>query len=378
MQYVATLSKKRAAIAVLVLAVILALAATAVGYAALGKSLTLSLDGQAREIRSTGATVEEVLEDEGLELTDRDVVAPSLDTEVTDGTRIAVRFARPLDLNVDGDEERHWVTATDVAAALDQVGVRTQGAELSVSRGSAISRSGMSLTVVTPKKVTFVVGARKPVTEKVAALTVREALKDQKVKVDEDDELNLRPRKVVEKGDRIVVTKVNVVTKRIDDEAIPFSTATEADSSMYEGEKETVREGKAGSRDVTYRLRYENGRLVKRAVVQVQGVVDAINALVRVGTKERAPEPAAAPAFYAGNSVWDRLAQCESGGNWATNTGNGYYGGLQFSASTWQAVGGTGLPSQHSREEQINRGQILQARAGWGQWPHCSAQLGLR
>lgn len=375
MQYVATLSKKKTAIAVLALAVILALAATAVGYAALGKTVTLSLDGQAREIRSTGATVEQVLEDEGLELTDRDVVAPSLDTEVTDGTRIAVRFARPLDLNVDGDEERHWVTATDVATALDQVGVRARGAELSASRGASISRSGMSLTVVTPKKVTFVVGARKPVTTKSTALTVREALKDQKVKVDKNDEVNLRRGKVVEKGDRIVVTKVEVVTKRVDDETIPFSTETETDSSMYEDEKETVRAGKAGSRDVTYRLRYENGQLVKRTVVKVRGVVEAIDALVRVGTKERAPAPA---AYVSGNTVWDRLAQCESGGNWAINTGNGYYGGLQFSASTWRSVGGTGLPHQNSREEQIKRGQILQARAGWGQWPSCSAKLGLR
>ena len=83
-------------------------------------------------------------------------------------------------------------------------------------------------------------------------------------------------------------------------------------------------------------------------------------------------------ANAASDATWDALAQCESGGNWSINTGNGYYGGLQFSASTWRSVGGTGLPHQHSREEQIKRGQILQARAGWGQWPHCSAQLGLR
>jgi Transglycosylase-like domain len=80
------------------------------------------------------------------------------------------------------------------------------------------------------------------------------------------------------------------------------------------------------------------------------------------------------PGDYA---TWDALADCESGGNWAANTGNGYYGGLQFSASTWQAVGGTGLPSDHSRETQIHFGQVLQARSGWGQWPHCSAELGL-
>lgn len=79
-----------------------------------------------------------------------------------------------------------------------------------------------------------------------------------------------------------------------------------------------------------------------------------------------------------GNSVWDRLAQCESGGNWSINTGNGYYGGLQFTLSTWRSVGGSGYPHQASREEQIHRGKILQARSGWGQWPACTAQLGLR
>ena len=90
----------------------------------------------------------------------------------------------------------------------------------------------------------------------------------------------------------------------------------------------------------------------------------------------RAAQPAA-PSVATG-SVWDRLAQCESGGNWQINTGNGYYGGLQFLPSTWRAVGGTGLPHEHSREEQIKRAEILLDRAGWGQWPACTAKLGLR
>jgi LysM repeat protein len=85
----------------------------------------------------------------------------------------------------------------------------------------------------------------------------------------------------------------------------------------------------------------------------------------------------AAPAVADG-SVWDRLAACESGGNWSINTGNGYYGGLQFSLRTWQAVGGSGYPHENSREEQIARAEILLARSGWGQWPACSSKLGLR
>jgi hypothetical protein len=79
------------------------------------------------------------------------------------------------------------------------------------------------------------------------------------------------------------------------------------------------------------------------------------------------------PNSYAS---WDALAQCESGGNWSINTGNGYYGGLQFSLSTWQGVGGTGYPHEASRETQIAMGQRLYASSGWHAWPACSAKLG--
>ena len=109
--------------------------------------------------------------------------------------------------------------------------------------------------------------------------------------------------------------------------------------------------------------------------------------------KAPAPAPAPAPVAAGGATVsasglaygdpadpatWDRLAQCEAGGNWARNSGNGYYGGLQFSAGTWRGVGGTGLPSQNSRETQIEMGRRLQARSGWGQWPACTRKLHYR
>jgi hypothetical protein len=76
--------------------------------------------------------------------------------------------------------------------------------------------------------------------------------------------------------------------------------------------------------------------------------------------------------------IWDDLAQCESGGNWAINTGNGYYGGLQFSLSSWRWVGGSGYPHHHTREEQIYRAEILLSRQGWNAWPACSRKLGYR
>lgn len=88
----------------------------------------------------------------------------------------------------------------------------------------------------------------------------------------------------------------------------------------------------------------------------------------------------APPAAAAPDSDWDRLAQCESGGNWAINTGNGYHGGLQFSPSTWNAYGGqqyAAFAFQASREQQIAVAEKVLAGQGWGAWPSCSSRLGL-
>jgi len=69
---------------------------------------------------------------------------------------------------------------------------------------------------------------------------------------------------------------------------------------------------------------------------------------------------------------WDAIAQCESGGNWHANTGNGYYGGLQFNLGTWQANGGHGRPDQNTREQQIAVAERVRAASGgYGAWPVC-------
>ncbi|HVX47886.1 MAG TPA: transglycosylase family protein [Candidatus Saccharimonadales bacterium] len=100
---------------------------------------------------------------------------------------------------------------------------------------------------------------------------------------------------------------------------------------------------------------------------------------VQAASQRSTSHVTAAPAVSAPVSgVWNRIAQCESGGNWAANTGNGFYGGLQFTLSSWQSVGGSGYPNQASASEQIARAQALQARQGWGAWPVCAAELGLR
>jgi uncharacterized protein YabE (DUF348 family) len=374
---IALLSKSRRALFVLVTGVVVALVATTVGYASMSKTVTLSVDGEADQVSVLGGTVADVLEAEGVEIGERDVVAPALDAKVNDGTRIAVRYARELQLSVDGEERSYWVTATDVSSALDQLGLRYAGADLSVSRGAEISREGLDLEVVTPKKITLVDGPRKARTVTVPALTVSEALTDLDIELGKRDEIKPGRGAELEDGDKIVVTRVRVVTKKVT-EGIDYDTIEKADSSMYEGKSKVVRAGRDGTRSVVYRLRYENGKLVATKQLSAKVLREARDAVVRVGTKEEAP---AAPAanYASGSTVWDQLAQCESGGNWAINTGNGYYGGLQFNLDTWQAYGGTGYPHENSREEQIAVATRLRDANGgsYGSWPHCASQLGL-
>jgi len=101
----------------------------------------------------------------------------------------------------------------------------------------------------------------------------------------------------------------------------------------------------------------------------------AQRAAARLAAAQAAAQAAPAPT-YSGGHNWDAVAQCESGGNWAANTGNGYYGGLQFSLGTWYANGGRGPPYEASREAQIAVAETILSHSTWQtQWPVCGRYL---
>ena len=369
----AQLSRSKAVLASLVGIVAVAVAGTTVGYAALTKDVTLTLDGRTTQVSAIGATVGDVLAAEGIAVGDKDLVAPPVGQAVTDGTAIAVQFGRPLELSVDGDSRTYWVNSTNVASALGEIGRRFDGADLSTSRGSSIGRTGLTLQVVTPKVVRLKLGAKDLRVRKVTALTVADVLKSMDFEVDKHDKISPSLTTEITDGERVVVTDIRIATRKVAREVIDAPVVQREDPSMYEGEEEVVQSGRDGVRKVTYRLRFVNGELVARKVVSASVRVKAVATIVNVGTKE---EPTS--DFSGGSTVWDSLAQCEAGGNWAINTGNGYYGGLQFNLGTWRAYGGSGYPHQNSREAQIAVAERLRAATGgYGSWPGCAAKLGL-
>ncbi len=362
----------------LVGAVVLALAGTAVGYQMLNHKVTLSLDGKQTTVESFGKTVRSVLADRHVVVGPHDSVVPSLDSGVHDGTQISVRFGRPLSVSVDGVKSTHWTTATTLASAMSQLGLRYTGAALSSSRGASIDRQGMALQITTPKRVEIKVANAKLAHANVPVLTVRQLLAHLGVKYGHNDIIRPGLGHRLKDGDKVVLIRVAIATKRVA-QGIGFRTVNQSDSSMLQGQTRIVRVGQSGLRAIWYRVVLHNGTVFRRQVVRQRMERQPVDALVKVGTKAPPPPPPppapAAANFAGGSSVWDRIAACESGGNWATNTGNGYYGGLQFTLGTWAAYGGTGRPDLNSRAQQIAVAErVRAAEGGYGAWPVCGAR----
>jgi resuscitation-promoting factor RpfB len=287
----AQLTRTKTIIGAVVAAVALAVLATGAGYAAMRKTVTLSVDGHTHKVHTFGDTVADVLHSQDLRIGDHDAVAPSLNSAVSDGQTISVKYGRPFDVKVDGRSSRYWVTATDVSSALDQIGMRFRGADLSTSRGSTISRSGMSLAVVTPKTVTLKLAGAKKRHATVTALRVGQALHELGVKVDGNDKVAPRPSAVLHDGDTVTWTKVDV-RKRAVTRAVGFTTVKQPDSSMYTDQTRTVRDGRDGARKVVYRVTSENGKVTHRKAMHSTLLRKPVSQLVRYGTKHR-PGPGA-------------------------------------------------------------------------------------
>jgi resuscitation-promoting factor RpfB len=353
----------------------LVVAGTTFGYANLNKAVALSVDGQTTQVRTSANTVDALLKSRGIEVNGHDVVAPNLDSKISDGTRVAVKFGRQVTFTVDGTAQTIWTTATTVDDALSALSVDLAGADLSASRSSPIGRQGLTVLIATQKKIIIIDAGKKRIIT-TTGLTLADALAAAKIKVDKDDKLSAGPDAHLTDGAKFTCTQVDInsKTKNI---KVDYDTIRKKSSKLTKGSTKVDTPGERGVRAVTYQIVRHNGKIVKRVKIKSKLLSKPVTEVVLVGTKKKTAAKSSGSSTPSG-SVWDKLAKCESGGNWSINTGNGYYGGLQFSLSTWRAYGGSGLPSNASRERQIAIAKKLQADAGWGAWPACSAKLGLR
>lgn len=340
------------------------------GFARSDKQVELSVDGDVQQVRTFTDDVGELLAEQDLEVSDRDVVAPGLDSPVVDGGLVSVRFARQLRVSVDGQTQQIWTTATTVDDALDDLGVRSGSAVLSASRSERLPLTGFNLGVQLPDEVTVLHDHRRT-TVVTAAPTVAGALRDAGVRIREDDRLDVSIKAKLRQGMVITLTRVDTNhAKR--SYVVNSKTIRRADRSMYEGTEDVVREGRDGRGVAAYRLVKHDGVVVSRELLSHEVVRQPVNRVISYGTKER---PFAAPSTSASALNWGALAQCESGGSPTAVNSGGYYGLYQFTLSTWASVGGTGNPIYASATEQTYRAQVLYQRSGSSPWPVCGRLL---
>jgi len=358
------------------------LVAGGVGFAYFDKSVNLSVDGKTSAVRLFGSTVVgDVLASQDIKVGPHDVVAPAVSTQVSDGQKVVVRYGRLLTVTVDGQTKEYWTTSTTVDGALSELGIRADSAKLSVSRSQPLGRTGLVMSVTTPKDVTVAVDG-KTLSAKSTAATVADLLSELKVTLGAKDRVSpAATTPVTKSGLKVAVARVTQKSVKAT-ESVDFRTARKNDATLYTGSTKTLTAGKQGAKVVTYFETWVNGKRESREATSSRVTTAPVTRILAVGTKAKpvTAAPAAGRTAAAGSTanaaMWDRIAQCESGGNWSINTGNGYYGGLQFSSSTWLSNGGAKYAPRAdlaSRTQQIAVANVLYAARGLQPWGCASA-----
>jgi len=343
--------------------------------AANGTPITLVVDGQTKKIDTSAHDVAGALKGAGYAVDSHDIVAPSLSSKIHNGSKVVLKRGRLLHLIVDGQPENVWTTAPTVAEALAALGYQSSDF-VSVSRSKRLPLSATSIELRTPKDVT-VLHDHKTQRVVTTAPTVGALLHEVGLQVGPHDRVIPAAASAVKPGLRVRVERV-VIKTATSREPLSFAVVRHNDSSLYQGNTQVVTAGQRGSADVTYRTTYIDGKVFSRTVLTRKVITAPRPQVEQVGTKS---QPAAAPVAASGGGGglnWDAVAACESGGNWHINTGNGFYGGLQFDYGTWLSNGGGAYAPRAdlaSREQQIAIATKVYDARGSSPWPVCGRNL---
>jgi len=343
--------------------VLAALLGGVTAYVAFEKTVNISVDGTVQQVHSFASTVGAALASANITTGSHDLVSPAVSTSLADNSTIIVKYGRPVNVMVNGTAEHAWVHSPTVGSALQELGIRALGARfVSVTGNTPIGRSGADFSIFTLRHLTFLVDGKTDPLNTTDA-TVQAAMGDAGITLHNQDTASVPLGSVPTDGETISIMRITGTTE-VKQVSIPYTVTKENDPTAYVGTTSVVTPGQDGVAQVTYALQIING--VKQAPKQISQTVikQPVTEVDKVGTK--------ALPTSASSLNWPALANCESGGDPKSVDSSGLYFGLyQFSISTWDSLGGTGLPSDASPSEQTTRAELLYQRDGAGQWPVC-------
>jgi uncharacterized protein YabE (DUF348 family) len=343
------------------------------GYAvAAHKTVTLSIDGAPITVSTMKSHVIDVVKENGFDVGDRDDLFPAGDQAVQQSETIVLKRSRPLQISLDGRGSREvWTTASTVQEALTQLSM-TDTAPAAASRASRVPLEGMSLPVVSARTVVLNDGGVVR-TVRLAAANVAGLLEAAGAPLLHSDSVVPAANSPVTDGMQVQVTRVRVQKVTQPMPLVPENKVVQ-DPTMNMSRQVVEDPGTPGTQNVTFAVATVNGVETGRLPVANVVLTPARDALLRVGAKPGTEVPP-----VSNGTTWDALSRCEAGGNWAINSGNGFYGGVQFDQNTWERNGGLRYAQRAdlaSREEQIAIAEVTRARQGWGAWPVCSGRVG--
>ena len=267
-----------------------AVAVVAVGaltMAQYDKAVSLSLDGDTSSVHVFGSTVGDLLAKQDVPVGEHDIVQPAADAPLSDGDTVVIRYGRKLTVTMDGKTSDYWTTATSVDAALAELGIRADSAKLSVSRSEPLGRSGLALTITTPKNVTVNVdGGSKTVAT--TGPTVADALQQLEVTLGAQDRVNPAPETPLTEGLAVTINRVEKKTVS-ETQAVAFGVTNQDDANLAKGIKKTTTKGVAGEQSVTFDEVWVDGKLESRNQTGAQVTKNPVGQVVAVGTKAATP-----------------------------------------------------------------------------------------
>lgn len=355
---------------------------TMVGFVILGSQsfdsgsshvVQLSADNKKQTVPTRASTVGDFLTRAQITLHEGDVVEPAVDATIdSDDFRVNVYRAKPVTI-IDGDERIQALSAaTTPRSVAEQVGIEVFPEDNidQVATTEFLRDQSIGTQLIIDRAIPIHLNLYgTPITIRTQATTVEELLAEKNIVLVGGDSVKPRASSKLKKNTQVFVIRSGTKLKTIK-EAIPMETEIIEDASLSFGSTAVRQKGSPGQQLVTYEIKLENGREVSRKTIQKVVVKKPVPQIIA-----RGPQGSFGQALML-------LRNCESGGNYQTNTGNGFYGAYQFEVGTWRGIAPSPYNQDYPHEAPAAAQDIaattLYRSRGWQPWPGCTAKLGLQ
>lgn len=258
-------------------------------YETTKKDVVLAINGEEQSVRTHADTVEELLNNRNIQVTDYDEIHPKKNENIKQGMEIAYTMAKQITLTVENDSNQYYTTAQTIGEFLKEENIELNSHDKLSAEKSEEIKEGLEVEIDKAYQITLNDGGDE---KKVwtTAETIGELLKQKDIKLDKNDRLKQKKDQLIAKSDSVDITRVEVVEDVVK-ESVDYSTTTKSDDSITKGKRKVIQEGQEGLVTKRYEVTLENGEEVDRELIDKQVEKESQDQIVAMGTKTETSEP---------------------------------------------------------------------------------------